>query len=613
MFDRFVHARIWLAIALSYLVVSLLILSPVLTSGALHHSVFLEGDAAFPVWANGWVAYALSHFKDPFFSPDVWSPRGVNLLANTTSVGLAVLFAPITWLVGPVGSFNLQLISLPVASALAMCLAVRPWVKSSAAVWLAGLAWGFCPVALEAMTWGWPNFLYLATAPLLFWLLSDLVHSQRHSPRFLGISLSIVLTVQFTVGTEMLAIIGMVSLIIVPICGILALIANRTRCISKLTRIVTTLAWSAPLFALVLVPLLLFTLQGPAHLPTWVYPSAFLKNSHGTLSSLVSRPTLTGAFLASRTYTSPSTSYFGYVLLAAAGAAIALRRREVATWVLVGIAVVSCWLSMGSDALLSPWKLLLHLPVVHNIIEGRFIDLTWFAVIFLVVLGFDRSISLLGERFHPGRGLAVASLLPIIAFSQLGYGLSNALHVVSWAVVDDPAVATVAYTTAHSRLVTFPFPVTARGMIQESTDDFRYQLVGGWGPQVYQGTRTEEDVYTYFEGLTALGGPQLTAPELSQVGKQLLAWKVTDAVLPRRIRYPTVRGYVQPAAMIGTLTELYGSPRTVDGEWVWSVGRHSWHDSPVASKLWRRCVINVFRRHPSALPTCIDKALQHTT
>ncbi len=255
---------------------SLVLLWPVLRAGAGHHAVWVEGDASFEVWANGWAAHALSHFHNPFFSPTVWSPRGVNLLANTTSVGLAILFAPVTWLFGPVAAFNLQMIVVPVASAMAMCLAVRPWVKSLWPVWLAGLAWGFCPVALESLNWGWTNFLYLATAPLVFWLLADLLHFKRHSPRFVGVMLSVVATIQFTFGAEMLALVTILTLIMLIAMAAVTGVRDRKVLTSLVPRVVRAGAWSLPVVVVVLLPLALFTVLGPAHLPDWVYGRAFL-------------------------------------------------------------------------------------------------------------------------------------------------------------------------------------------------------------------------------------------------------------------------------------------------------------------------------------------------
>jgi hypothetical protein len=596
--------------AVSYGAVSLVILGPVITSGFLHHSVLIEGDASFPVWANGWAAFALTHFRDPFFSPDVWAPHGVNLLANTDAAGLAVIFAPVTWVIGPIGAFNLQLALLPVVSGLAMCVAVRPWVQSSVAVWIAGLAWGFCPVALEALSWGWTNFLYLATAPLVFWVLADLLHFRRRSSRFLGIVVSVVVTVQFTIGTEMLAMLAITTALTLVVLTIAALLRNRSMVKELLPRVGLAVAWSLPILLVVLVPLVIFTLKGPAPLPNWVFPPVFFRTANMALSSLVENPTAAGAFLAHFYYGYPSHFYFSYVLLAAAVAVVAWRWREPLTWALVIAGVLSCWLAMGSRAFLRPWHLLLQLPVVHNLVATRFIEVMWFPVIFLVALGLDRAVTRLSSTFSSRRALAMGLVFPVIAFSQLGYGLAQAVNIHAWSISPDPAIVAVARTTPDSLLVTFPFPLSARGMIQETADGFAYRLAGGWGPEQYVGSATNQSINVYFAELTDDGGPQMTAAELNAAGAEFHEWHVTAAISPWSLPYPTDRGYAAPGTMVATMVELYGLPTAVDGDWVWYIGNKTWHDKPLSRHRWNRCIIYVQSVHPRSVASCIERALQ---
>ena len=72
-------------------------------------------------------------------------PHGVNLLANTSSVAIGVALAPITWIFGPIATFNVALFLSPVLSALAMFILVRRWVTWMPAAFVAGLLYGFSP------------------------------------------------------------------------------------------------------------------------------------------------------------------------------------------------------------------------------------------------------------------------------------------------------------------------------------------------------------------------------------------------------------------------------------------------------------------------------------
>src|SRR5665811_223727 len=175
-----------------------------------------------------------------------------------------------------------------------MC--IRDRVRSYWAVWLAGLAWGFSPVALQAMDWGWTNFLYLATAPLLFYLLCDLLHFRRHSPRFIGLMTSVVLTVQLTIGAEILAILVVTAVIMLAAVTVVATIMNRELVSDRLRAVGQAGLWSLPILVIFMAPLSAYAVVGAAHLPSWVYPPGLLRRTGVKAGSLVSHPIGAGAF-----------------------------------------------------------------------------------------------------------------------------------------------------------------------------------------------------------------------------------------------------------------------------------------------------------------------------
>ena len=63
-------------------------------------------DPEIFVWSFAWWLHALETWQNPFYSHAVYAPDGVNLVWRTTVPGLALLFTPLTALVGPAASFN---------------------------------------------------------------------------------------------------------------------------------------------------------------------------------------------------------------------------------------------------------------------------------------------------------------------------------------------------------------------------------------------------------------------------------------------------------------------------------------------------------------------------
>jgi len=73
----------------------------------------INGDPALFLWYLEWPAYALAHGANPFFSTAMFHPGGVNLLANTSVLGIGIPLAPLTWAFGPVLTLNVALTSAP--------------------------------------------------------------------------------------------------------------------------------------------------------------------------------------------------------------------------------------------------------------------------------------------------------------------------------------------------------------------------------------------------------------------------------------------------------------------------------------------------------------------
>src|SRR5664280_953243 len=104
----------------TYLAASLLVWWNVWASHPTSTTVCGCGDSSLFTWFLAWPAYAISHGLDPLYSTAMGYPGGVNLLSNTSEVGIGVALAPVTWLFGPVATLNVALALAPVLSAVAM-------------------------------------------------------------------------------------------------------------------------------------------------------------------------------------------------------------------------------------------------------------------------------------------------------------------------------------------------------------------------------------------------------------------------------------------------------------------------------------------------------------
>ena len=200
------HRRLgtYAAVTATYLLLSLFLWWNVWSAHPSATAVCGCGDSAKFTWFFGWVAHALRHGLDPFYSTYLYHPHGVNLLADTSSTAVGIVLTPVTWAFGPIASLNVALTLSPVLSALSMFVLLRRWTRWTPAAFVGGLLYGFSPFAVVSLTSGWVDFTFVAIPPLCVLCLDELLLRQRWRPLATGVGLGLLVVVQFFVGTEVL-------------------------------------------------------------------------------------------------------------------------------------------------------------------------------------------------------------------------------------------------------------------------------------------------------------------------------------------------------------------------------------------------------------------------
>ncbi|HET6963707.1 MAG TPA: hypothetical protein VFH58_02975 [Acidimicrobiales bacterium] len=162
------------------------------------------GDLAKYNWCVAWVPYALGHGHNPFFTHVANVPFGVNLMNDTSVLGLGFLFSPVTVLFGPHATVNLLLILAFPLSAGAAYLLARRYVRWRPAAFAAGLLYGYSPY-MVGQGYGHLNLSFVPLPPLIFLALDELFVRQRRNPTKVGILLGLMMTLQFLISTEIFA------------------------------------------------------------------------------------------------------------------------------------------------------------------------------------------------------------------------------------------------------------------------------------------------------------------------------------------------------------------------------------------------------------------------
>ncbi|MBL1096033.1 glycosyltransferase [Streptomyces sp. 205] len=185
-----------------------LLLSVVLFHGLWRdprHRYLIDGGQDQNQWEWFFAVTADNVFalRDPFFTTLQNVPSGVNLMANTTMLGLSIPLAPVTAVFGPAMTWALVLTAGLAATAVAWYwLLLRRFVTSRRAAALGGALCAFAP-AMVSHANAHPNFAVLFMMPLIVDRLLRLCEPGGRTVRD-GVILGLFLTYQVFLGEEAL-------------------------------------------------------------------------------------------------------------------------------------------------------------------------------------------------------------------------------------------------------------------------------------------------------------------------------------------------------------------------------------------------------------------------
>ena len=324
-------------------------------------------------------------------------------------LALGVLVSPITFLFGPVVSWNVLERAAPFVSALSMCLVLRRWTTWWPAAFVGGLLYGFSSYVTSSGA-----HLYLAFVPLpplFFLLLYEALVRQRWRPKRTGALLGLVCAAQYFISAEVFASMVMMG----AGATALYLLANRKHIPGNTHYLKTTSIYAVLVGAVLLVYPILFTLFGPEHINGVPNPPADLAPLHGDLLGLVVpgyfRATVSFPALQSSYLINSVTMYLGIPLLVAIGVIVVVLRRRGIVLLAGAMTLVSLILSLGSTLYVGghdthlplPFVVLVHLPLTQGFLSTRFSLYTILFGAAIVAIGIDALHQRMVTSRHLGR------------------------------------------------------------------------------------------------------------------------------------------------------------------------------------------------------------------
>jgi len=488
------RAALSAAVIVGYFLLAIVAFWPALPNLSGHIFGF-EGDFVQAVWFVGWVAHALAHGLNPFWSNAVNVPFGVNLGQNTEAPLLGLLSAPISLAFSPLVATNLLLLLGMPISATAAFVVLRKWDVWRPAAALGGLLYGFSPY-MVGQSQGHPSLVFEPVPPLIAMVLVSIFRGQGNTWRF-GIWLGLLVSAQYLISPELLATVALFALVALACTAV-----RHPEDIAEITRVAARPLGVALAVVLVLLAYPVWLLvAGPQHVTGPTFP---LDNPyHNDLLSFVvpgplQRISLGLHSLSARVLGySDSTDGGGYIgiPLLIMGGILTWRSRhrprtQLALFVFLASAILSLGPQLTVDGRLThiplPFLVIGHVPILDSILPVRLSFETGAFLAALIAFGLDDMRQATARGAHvsvPSQEvqrrsmvLSAGVILVVLVVTQLPRwpyatppvsGLPSSLNRIIPA--GNPVTLTYPYDTAS---VTEP-------MFWQAMDGYRFRLLGG--------------------------------------------------------------------------------------------------------------------------------------
>jgi hypothetical protein len=502
-----------LAVALAYLAFASLANYEVWAHGVTHTiQTAGAGDVPEEIWFLGQTPWALVHLHNPFVTNWLNAPAGVNLMDNTSMSLLGLVGAPITFLFGPIATYNILLDLGFASSALAFYFMVRRFVRWRPAAFVGGLLYGFSPFA-TAEGLAHLFLVFAAIPPLVILLLDRFLRTKSDPPWRTGVLIGACFAAQFFISAEMFASMVVMSVIAIVFCTVYWLV--RKQPVVDVRGLAKAGVWAVGVTALLAGYGVWMSLLGPVHIhgpeqsPTtiagisadpagWVVPTMTQRLGFGEASygdSLVAQRTADWSVVVDAPI--ENGTYVGIPLLVVLTGGCALLKRKRMVLFSASMAAAAVVLSLGSrlhvggarSAIRLPFDVLAHLPLLQSGVAARYMVFFWLFAALLLALILDALYRwLIGKGKRHGdllRATAVCLFVVLLALIPLvpawPYGSGQA-YVPSWFTTSARSLP------VGTTVVVYPMAslIDPSSMTWQAMANFTFRMPGGYA--VFKGS-----------------------------------------------------------------------------------------------------------------------------
>ena len=529
-------------------------------------------DQGFFQFVLAHAARSVTHLSNPLFESQVNWPGGVNMMANTSILGLAVPLTPVTLLFGPGVAYAVLVTLAPVLTATSWYFVLSRHVVRSRPV--AFLAAGFCGFApgLVSQSNGHPNVAAQFLVPLILLQVAKLRDDARPVRR--GLILGLLVAYQAFINEEVLLLTAVAASLMVLVFAL----ARRAEARAALGGAVRAVGTAGGLVAVLLAYPLWFHFFGPQHYGAIPALSVSYYSDAGSFFNYPGRSiggsATSGYFM--RSHPAEQNAFFGWPLLILALVIAIWQWRRLLVRMATVAAVFCGAMSLGPRVMVynhntgipGPFRLVNWLPVIDSLVPVRIVLMAVPAVGVLLAIGLDQLRQAPRQAGSPRIvwfAAYLAALLPLFPLPLRTIPAPREPHFIS-------AGTWRQYVGSGQSVVLVPVPAIGRldGQRWSAAQQLDMPIAGGYflgpGPgrrAVYGAVpRPTTDLLANIEMTGA--ALTITAADRQHMVDDLRYWRAGVVVLDP--------GAHHAALIRAAVTDLLGAqPRLIDGAWVWDV------------------------------------------
>jgi hypothetical protein len=537
-------------------------------------------DHVFFQWAIAYGARVVSDGAYPFATTDLNMPAGVNLMANTSILGLGIPLAPITLAWGPQASFALLLVLGLAGTAFGWYwLFSRHLVRSRPVAFVAGALCGFAP-GMISHSQGHVNWTAQFLVPPILIMVIRL--ARGGSVVRDGLILGVLVAYQAFINEEVLLYAALAASVFLAAYAAMGGVRGQVR--EHLLRLTKGVGLAAAAAAVLLAYPLYVQFFGPQSyhgVPTDV------KDVSSDLASYAAFPRLSLAgdtATAVRLAQGPAeeNSFLGWPLLLACAASVALCYRNAVAWALAITGAVFTALSLGPAVVVGgretgipgPWRLLAELPIFNAVVPTRLALITAPIAAGLLALGADRALTLARARHGAAAAALRLATVAVVAVALIPL-VPRPIPAATTPAL--PAFITAGtwreYVTPGTSMVVVPVTnnIHLDGMRWSTRSDPMIPIAGGYflgpsadgGRAIFNAPRRATDVFLERVSKTGRMPRVLSLSQQRAFYADVRYWKAAVLVMPP--------GLKNADAVRRALDRLAGPSRFVGGTWIWDV------------------------------------------